>query len=176
MRVLPYERLTLRTSESPEAVASRLETLVAVGWFFLKNPPQPFRGTINGRRFKIVRLLGTFLGLRYHNSWQPVILGEIAPASEGTEVRVKMRPNAFVAAFTALWFGLLVVFLASSIGIALSRGFEAAAPLMLAVCGMGLLGYTLMSVAFWSEVKKARALLREGLRCGEGGGSNRLVR
>lgn len=176
MRILPYELLKLHTREPPEAVAARLEKMIASGWFFLKNPPQPFRGRISGRHFKVVRLLGTFLGLRYHNSWQPVIIGDIAPVAEGTEVRVKMRPHAFVAVFTAVWFGGLFAFLATAIGIARRRGFESAAAGILVACGMGLFGYSIMSFAFWSEVRRAKALLREGLKCAEVGGSNRLVR
>lgn len=176
MKLLPYERLNLRTSESPEAVVTRLDKMVAPGWFFLRNPPQPFRGTISGRHFKIARLLGTFLGLRYRNSWQPVIVGEVAAMAEGTEVRIRMRLHAFVAVFTALWFAFLLSFIAISLSIALRRGFDAAVPGLLVACGMGAVAYSLVSFSFWSEVKKARALLREGLKCGEVEGPNRLVR
>ncbi len=176
MKLLPYERLTLRTSEAPEAVVARLAKMVAVGWFFLKNPSQPFRGTLAGRHFKIVRLLGTFLGLRYRNSWQPVIVGEIVPAPAGTEVRVKMRLHAFVAVFTAAWFAGLFFGLGLWLWTVLRRGFDAVGPGILVGCAMGFFAYALISFSFWSEVKKARALLREGLSCREIEGPNRLVR
>lgn len=171
--MLPHERLTLRTSDAPDAVVARLAKMVAVGWFFRKNPPQAFRGTLAGRRFKIVRLLGTFLGFRYRNSWQPVIVGEILPAPEGTEVRVTMRLHAFVAAFTALWFAFVLSFLVILLRTGLERGLAAVAHGLLGDCLMALLAYAVVS---FSEAKKARALLREGLGCHEIEGANRLVR
>ncbi len=176
VKLLPYERLTLRTSESPDVVVARLEKLVAVGHFFLTNPPEPFRGTVDGRHFKIARVLGTVLGLRHRNSWQPVIVGEIVPAVDGAEVRVVMRLHALVAVFTALWFaGVLsgVAVFASKVA---RDGFGAAGGGLLGPCAMAAFGYALVSWSFWSEVRRAKALLRDGLGWAEVRPSNRLVR
>lgn len=176
MKVVPHERLTLRSSESPEAVLARLEKIVAHGWFFLKNPPQPFRGTVSGRHFKIVRLLETFMGLRKRNSWQPVIVGDVVPAADGTEVRVVMRPHAVVAVFTALWFAAVLSGVGWFLRIAFRDGLEASGGGLLGTCAMAAFGYALVSWSFWSEVNRAKGLLREGLGCTEVRGSNRLVR
>lgn len=162
MKLLPFERLNLRTSESPEAIVARLDRMVAPNWFCLKDPPQPFLGTLNSRRFKIVRTLLTLLRLRYWNLCQPLIVGEIVPVAEGTEVRAKMRLHAFVAVSGALW---LAFDLAICVVIAFRVGFAAGAPALLIGCGMAACAYALVSISFWSEVKKARALLREGLKC-----------
>jgi len=186
VRLLPFERLTLRTESPPDVVAAKLAKLVATGWYLLTTPPEPFRGSVRGRHFKIVRVLGTFLGLPFHNSWQPVIVGDVVSAPGGTEIRVRMRLSALAGTFTALWFSgffwgaglLLRVGLAEGFGPSFTNGREAAgAGVGLAVIGaMVLAGYAGVSVAFWTEVKKARSALREGLGCRDVDSRNRLLR
>ena len=100
MRFLPFERLTLRSESPPEVVEAKLAALVATAWFSLTPPPEPFRGSVRGRHFKVVRVLGTIVGLPTRNAWQPLIVGDIAPAAGGTEVRVRMRLRANMAAGT----------------------------------------------------------------------------
>jgi hypothetical protein len=41
---------------------------------------------------------------------------------------------------------------------------------------MGLVAYSLVSFSFWSEVRKAKAALRDGLGCSEIDGRKSLVR
>jgi hypothetical protein len=182
VRLLPFEHLTLRSDSPPEVVEAKLARLVATKWFSLTAPPEPFRGSVKGRHFKLVRVLGTFLGLPTRNSWQPVIVGEIVPVSGGTEVRVRMRLQAFVGAFTTFWFGGLLFGAAMLLRAGLQEGFgpsgrAAGAGVGLAGVGaMVLAGYALVSVAFWTEVRKARRALREGLGCREDEPANRLMR
>ncbi|SRR6266498_1933620 len=178
MKLLPYDRLTLLTTDEPAVVAARLAHMVAVGWFIPPTPPQPFRGTITATHFKVARVLGTFLGLPYWNSFLPLIVGDIVPSPRGTEVRIRMRLHALVGAFTALWFGALFFMTAFAMSIALRDGAEGNPLALLAsVSAIGLFGYALVSISFWSEAKKARALLREGLGCHEVvDRPNRLVR
>src|SRR5438105_2783501 len=73
--------------------------------FYLKRPPQPFRGSVRGSHFKVIRVLGMFV----RNSFQPVVVGDIAQGPVGTEIRVRMRLHAGVATFMAIWFGLLLI-------------------------------------------------------------------
>jgi len=97
-----------------------------------------------------------------------------------------MRLSAFAGTFTALWFGglfwgagmLLRVGLAEGFGPSFHNGREVAgAGVGLAVIGaMVLVGYAGVSVAFWTEVKKARTALREGLGCRDVDPPNRLMR
>jgi hypothetical protein len=182
VRFLPFERLTLRSDSPPDVVEARLTRMVATAWFSVTAPPEPFRGSVRGRHFKFVRVLGTFLGLPTRNSWQPVIVGDIVPVSGGTEVRVRMRLQAFVGGFTAFWFGALLFGGAMLLRAALLEGFGPSgrargAGVGLAVVGAMLLaGYALVSVSFWTEVRKARRALREGLGCRDEEPGNRLVR
>jgi hypothetical protein len=182
VRFLPFERLTLRSESPPEVVEAKLAALVATAWFSLTPPPEPFRGSVRGRHFKVVRVLGTIVGLPTRNAWQPLIVGDIAPAAGGTEVRVRMRLRAFVGAFTAFWFGGLLWGAAMLLGAGLLEGFgpsgrAAGAGVGLAFVGaMMLAGYALVSVSFWTEVRKSRCALCEGLGCREVESGNRLVR
>lgn len=186
MRLLPIDRVTLRTTSPPEVVEAKLRALIAAPRLFGR-PAEPFRGWIEGRHFKITRVLGTFLGLPYRNSWQPVIIGDIAPTAEGTEIRARMRLQTFVGVFTAVWFGFLVCFVGAMLWAAATQGFgpsigrdgraQGGAGVGLAVAfGMGLFAYSLVRVSFWSEVRKAKAALREGLGCSEIEGHRSLVR
>ncbi len=188
MRLLPYERLTLFVEAAPDVVAARLVTMVATGWFSLGRSSQPLRGSVQGMHFKVVRVLGTFLGLPYHNAWRPVLVGDIVPVPNGAAVRVRMRLQAFVAVFMVVWFGALLCFAALMLwaGLIGDHGFGpyrrdgaqflGAGVGLVVIGGMTLAGYLLMSVSFWSEARKARALLVEGLGCRETDGQNRLVR
>jgi hypothetical protein len=176
VKLFPYEQLTLRASNPPEEVAARLAKMVAVKQGLWRRPPEPLCGSIRGRHFKVVRILTAA-----RNSWQPVVIGEIAPTLEGTEVWVRMRLQRVVAALTALWFGGLLCAATLLAWGGFRGGFRPATRngpafgLAFAV-GMILLGYLLVSVAFWTEAKKARSLLCEGLGCREVKRSNRLVR
>jgi hypothetical protein len=174
---LPYSRVDLQTSDPADLVTGRLAKMVAVGWFTFWRPKEPFRGSVSGNHFKVVRVLGTFMGLPFHNSWQPVIIGDLVPMPGGTVVRVRMRLNAFVGVFMAVWFGVPLAIAAKLLWGGLRYGFGpytqggqhiAGAGVGLAgVTVMLLLGYGLMSVAFWPEVKRARHALRDGLGCVE---------
>jgi hypothetical protein len=154
--------------------------------FSFRPPPEPFRGYIAGRRFKMTRVLGRIMGLPYRNSFQPVIVGLIEPAAGGTIIHLKMRLHAFVAAFMTIWFGFLFVFIGLVLWAGLRDGFGPAvvrggrqdgAEGALAVAGgMLLFASLLVNVSFWMEVKKARVILCERLECREARPGNRLVR
>ncbi|ABS27850.1 hypothetical protein Anae109_3670 [Anaeromyxobacter sp. Fw109-5] len=126
--------------------------------------------------------MNPFFGLPRHNSWQPVILGDIAPFAGGTEVRVKMRLSLLVGAFMALWFGVLLTVAVIFLRVGFAEGFgpsgrAAGVGVGLAVVGgMMLTGYSLMSFFFWTEVRKARRILCEALGCREVEAVKRLVR
>ncbi len=121
---------------------------MANAWFSLTTPREPFRASAVG----------------------------------GTEVRVTMRLRAFVGAFMALWFGGLLLFAAMFLRAGFTEGFgppsrgQGVGVGLAVVGGMMLAGYALMSVAFWTEVRKARRTLCEGLGCREEQATNRLVR
>jgi hypothetical protein len=157
--------VTLLADAPPEEIEARLARLVSRERFSFRAPKEPFRGSIRGRTFKVERVLPRFLGLPQHNSFQPVIVGSVAPAAGGTEVRLVLRLPYFVVAFMAVWLGGVLLgglaVLTSSVPDCPPAGAVAA------FGGMFLFGYGLMSFSFWSEVRKARQALCEGLGCRE---------
>ena len=176
MNFLPYERVVFRTNDAAPVVKERLAALVAAGRFRWRRPQKPFVGTLEGHRFKVVRVLGTFLGVPVHNSFRPVVLGEVVPVPEGTEVRIRFRLPLFVALFMAIWFGALLLGAATLVGHTLRAGTGPHAQNGVRKPGavdvalfamMALLAYALTSVPFWAEVRKAKTLLLEGLGCTE---------
>lgn len=181
MRLLPYERLTLRSDDPPDVVQAKLATLIAPRrWFSLKVSPQPFHGTVQGRRFKVVRIR-TILGIEVDNGSQPVIIGDVVPVTGGTEVRVRVRLQVFFGVFIAFWFGGLLQVGASMLHAGLKYGWNAeqaagAGIGLVVFAAITLLSYTVTSVSFRTEVRKARAALCEGLACRVVEPGNRLLR
>ena len=97
---LDAERV-LRVDATPAVTASRLAEHVAAKRFRLRGPQERFTGRVTGACFQMTRTLGPF----ERSSFAPVIDGEITPAGDGAELRIRMRLNRFVAACSAL-FGL----------------------------------------------------------------------
>jgi hypothetical protein len=88
--------MTFRTSNPPDAVAARLGEMIAPRWSWLRQPPEPFRGRIQGTHLKVMR------AFRGTNSFVPVVVADIVQGPSGTEVRVTMRLHAFVAVFSVI--------------------------------------------------------------------------
>jgi len=116
---------------------------------------------MEGSHFKVRRVLGMWV----RNSFLPVVIGDIAQGEFGTEVRIRMRLHAGVAAFMVFWFGFLVLFGGRLVYSAATKG--SARPEGTGLAVMALFAYGLMSISFWTEVKKARLLLRDGLGVGD---------
>ena len=181
VRFLPLSRVTLYTENPPDVVVAKLSNLVTTKWFSLKPLPQPFRGSIQGTHFKVVRVL------RWgRNSWQPVVVGDVVRVANGTVVHLRMRLHVFVAAFMVFWFGGLLLGATMMSWRALTAGFGS--PVgdgrqgagvsigLLVIAAMALAGFLMMSLAFWGEVKKAKLAFCEGLSCREVEPGNRLTR
>ena len=187
MRLLPFKRLRLFTESTPDVVEAKLADIVRTQWFSQTPPPEPFRGSVRGRHFKVLRVLEAVGGLKRGNSFQPVIVGDVVPVPGGTEVRARMRLAWFATTFMAIWFGGLLWAAQAVLRMGLAgrfwpaffayKGTTAIGP------GAGLVfigamlaaGYAFVSVSFWTEVKKAKVALCEGLGCREVGTANRLV-
>lgn len=168
MRLLPYERLTLRSDDPADVVQAKLATLVTTRRFYLKRQPQPFRGAVQRRHFKVVRAPRIRLGQGH--SFQAVIIGDIAPAPSGTEIQVRMRLALPDAVGISVWFLALL-------GAAAYTGFrQVSGGGWVGLGVLALIGYTGTSMMFWPEVKKARAALCDGLGCRVVEQANRLVR
>jgi hypothetical protein len=175
--LVPFQRMTLHSASTPEVVGARLAKMVAAGGFQKKRPSEPFVGSIVGTHFEIERVLGTLFGVPARNSFQPVIIGDIARVANGTEIQVRMRLQLLVAALVAIWFGALFFEAAPLVWSGIRDGSWPVSLEGLRPYGvMVVFGYVLMSVAFWTDVKKARLLLAEGLGCRESQPQKRLVR
>ncbi len=171
MRLLPNEHLTLRSDDEPDVVEAKLAALVTTKRFYLKRPPQPFRGAVQGRHFKVVRAPRISLGQR--TSFQPVIIGDIAPAPSGTEIRLRMRLSVPDAVAISFWFAGLLGGAAYTV---LVTRQTVSVPGWIGLGVLALIGYTGTSAMFWPEVNKARTALCNGLGCRVVETSNRLVR
>ncbi len=171
MRLLPYERLELRSPLGPDEAAARLTAAVAARRWSFKAPPEPFTGWVRGRQFEVMRTI------RYRNSFLPVVTGEIAPDAAGARIRVVMRLHLAVAAFMIVWFGFVLTFAVAAVVSMLRHSPDAPGYTFLAVpAAMAAFGYGLVSLGFWPEVRKARTLLAEILGCRVEEARNRLVR
>jgi len=158
VKALPYIRLTFRTASTPDAASARIAGMITPRRFFLKRPQEPFRGTFSDSHFEVMRVLG----MGWHNSFLPVVIGDVVQGELGAEVRVRMRLNALVAAFVTVWFGGLFLMTGGFVYDAMTRS----RPIGDSLAGLGvmaLFAYGLMSISFWTEVTRARLLLRDGL-------------
>jgi len=186
MRLVPFERLTLRTESPPEAVQAKLVALVSQSRFTLKAPAEPFCGLVRGRHFKMMRTRRNALGLRSRRSSMPVVVGDLVPFQGGTEVRVRIRPTASTTLFLLVWLGLLLSTAAGvlwkgakeGLGPTVAGGQRNASPggMLLFIGAMVAVGYGFASLSFWMEVKRVRVALCEGLGCREVEPQNRLMR
>lgn len=64
---------------------------------------KPFMGRVSGKRFSITK------NVRYRNSFQPWLRGELAPFGNGTQIEATIGMHPFVKVFLCLWFGALAV-------------------------------------------------------------------
>jgi hypothetical protein len=163
--LFPHAERVLRVDATPAVAASLLAEHVAARRFRLRGPQERFTGWVTGVGFQMTRTLGPF----ERSSFAPVIDGEITPAGDGADVRIRMRLNRFVAAFMAVWFAGVIFFAGTITGISLSTQPSAIVGLATSaffagVCGALFgFGYWLMSASFRGEAKRATALLCEAL-------------
>ena len=157
---MPFWFADIPTPLSPGVVEQQLRRLIRptkdlFSRLEIPTDGPPFRGTIEGGRFKIVPVI------TYRNSFLPVIYGAIARSvAGGTIVRLRMRVNLFAAFFMAVWFVLLVTGLRNIS----ARNTLASTSGDIVFLGMLLLGVLLMAVGFFSEASKAVRVIRRAAR------------
>ncbi|BDG03127.1 hypothetical protein [Anaeromyxobacter oryzae] len=148
----PYEKVTLESPLQPDELADRLSSMVEPPRMF-RWPWDPsersFEGRVEGRRFRIWRLLKF-----ERNSFQPVLVGEIAPSHRGSTVRVVLRLHRVVAGFMVLW---LAFPLSTAIWTQVERGRGGLDALFL--LAFAAFGYLICTVPFRLEVRRALRLL-----------------
>ncbi len=104
MKFLPFENIIYKSNFSKAELLHSLETHIKKGEPFSsatseENYLMPYIGKISNNGFGITRVIS------YRNSFLPYIQGTILEDSEGTTVKVTMRPHGFVLGFMAVWLG-----------------------------------------------------------------------
>ncbi len=142
LKFLPYTKLTIRTTKSPEEVVNLLQA-------HLNNNPAFFEGYVDDYKFDIHKKMSRF----ERNSFVPIIKGNIDRYPWGTEIRLTIRLHLAVAIFL-LWFsiGTLSIIIKSI----LSLNF-----LPLLVFGIFLLMGLLFSQIYISEADQAIKTLKK---------------
>jgi hypothetical protein len=152
--LLPYQTRVFQSALSEAQVLERLRDAVEPErWFRVRAAVRPFEGTVEGRTFRIQRII------RYRNSFLPLLHGKVEPTPGGpVQILVAFRLAPSVTAFMTLWFGLLLL-----IGSRVLR--QASAPghaqPLLAVGGMLVFGVVLVVGGFGVEASRATRLLEE---------------
>ncbi len=153
MHLLPYDTLTLQTTDSLAILLERLTAHIEVQknfrWSFSRNH-KPYAGTLSETGFEIHRII------HYRNSFLPMIRGRFEPSPEGTIVHITMRLHPFVIAFLIFWY---LAWYSFSIPI----GLAGAIPTIFAFQFLGLPIAILIVfwIAFWTEAHRSRRELTQ---------------
>ncbi len=161
MRFIPYDYFTLETGLSPQEVHTRLAAQVRPeAWLNSRRAGAPYEGWVRADDFQINRVIG------YHNSFLPIIHGQIRPAAKGTSVEVVMQMQWWVIAFESVWAGLLLL---SSLA-ALCSGLSGQRSPALCMPGVMLLvGYAMCTIGFQVEAQQTQQFLYDLLARGGAG-------
>ncbi|NLB66748.1 MAG: hypothetical protein GX803_09795 [Lentisphaerae bacterium] len=155
MKIFPHDAFEIATPMSAEAIGAVLHDMVEpTKWLRLTRDHKTFQGTVERDGFKITRII------HYRNSFLPVVRGRFKPGPSGVTVAVTMRLHPFVTAFMGLWFGGVGVGIVAALA-ALVLGQADAHPTMLIPFGLLLIGWALVSGAFWHEANKTKPILLE---------------
>ena len=161
-RLLPFRRLTLQSSLTPEQAAETLAEHVGKRAWHRRDPNDcqqtAYRGSVTPTKFKILRNLG------HRDGWQPVVRGKISPTPDGTSIRVTMRlmiPGYCAVVLLWLLTALLAIAIVAS---AVGKG-EVVGFLVLTVYVVGL---ALVVRSFWAEADRAEAFLVDVLEARTG--------
>ena len=152
--LVPYERFSLDSAETPAALAGRLRAQTSTGsaWS-LSAPKEPYRGQVSEEGFRLQPVI------RYRNSFLPVIIGRFEPTGGGARIDVRQRPVWFVLGFMTIWLaGVLLIG-----GAAVFASPESGDQGLWIFLGMLGFGVLLVNGGFWLEARKTRGALKEML-------------
>jgi hypothetical protein len=160
MILLPYERFKIRTNLGKPELLERLADSIEPRVFFrsFKGNVSPFEGSIEGSHFEINRIL------RYRNSFQPMISGDIASDNTGCSISITMNLHIIVLIFMIFWLFTTGIFFISELGpffTSLQQTGTVDLGLLVTAGDMFLFGYALMQVCFKIESSISKKFLRE---------------
>jgi hypothetical protein len=152
--LFPYSTLVFQSALSEFQAIARLQAAVEPErWFRLRSAERPFEGTVEGRTFRIQRII------QYRNSFLPALHGKVEPTADGrARVVVAFRLAPAVMVFMTLWFGLLLLFGMVALVQPAAEGQTGGLPV---IGGMLVFGVVLVLGGFGFEASKARQLLEE---------------
>ena len=163
MKMIPYERLILRSPLRPVDALKRLEENIQPKQAYLwpRTGQKPYQGKIEGSNFNVRRIIS------YRNSFLPMIDGVIQPEMGGSSIAIRMHPHIAVTVFMGLWFAAFTLFfLYSLVGILFSPSNSAfQQPVWQEIdflpLGMIIFGYVLTLASFKFESNKSKNFFRE---------------
>lgn len=117
MSVFDAKTYNIDTNDTKDTVLQNLRRNIDKERIFRfeTSTDKPFKGSLEGDRFKIQRITN------YRSSFVPFIDGQISQRSYGTNIKVKIYINPFVQIFMAIWILLLVGFVGMIILTSLSN-------------------------------------------------------
>ncbi|MBZ0245079.1 MAG: hypothetical protein K8H85_03945 [Cyclobacteriaceae bacterium] len=157
MKLIPFDKIELRTKFTSDEIESILKSNTNVGhlgsFTISSRTNKLLEGEVGPGSFTLKRRIS------YRNSFQPIMIGDYSSGSDGTIVSIKFRlyTVALVFAILFLSFGLLMI----TIGIVLSlNNFDSISflpnSLIITLCF-----YVILVGGFNFELMKSKQLIRE---------------
>src|SRR6267143_5209540 len=154
--LIPYKRLLIRTSLTPDDAAQILaQTVIPRSkWFpFWSRATSAFEGRVSPEGFNINR------GIRYRNSFLPILHGRFRQTSDGTLVDVRMTMHPTVILFLLFWYVIIAIALFEfAEGVAHDAPVSARDWIPL---GVLVFIYMMCFIAFGFEADRATRMLKE---------------
>lgn len=156
-QLLPFDRFTLSTklnaTEALARVAHCVEPKRMFGFTFFDARVKPYEGDINGKSFIINRII------RYRNSFNPVITGQVVTRKEHTDITISMHPTVFVLVCTSIWLcftGVMCLSVLSDVYGKTARPHAPFSKLHYIPFVLFVFGWLLATVAYRMESRKSR--------------------
>jgi hypothetical protein len=161
MQLLPFERITLRSSRSADDLIAALKRITRPFpppvWQFVRSPPgespTPLVGDVSRERLYVRQ------DLNRRNSFAPYLMGRIVEAPTGARIEATLRLHNSVLAFVGFWIaivGPLAVLGASE----LIRNGEPSGPGWIPIAMLAAM-YAACMLGFLPEARRMKRLLRE---------------
>jgi hypothetical protein len=159
---LPYHRITIVTTLTPDDVNRRLrEEIGAAHWFTPGRDEGEFSGEVGKEQFLLTRNLNTETASyfqRNFNSFQAMITGRVRPHQNGSAVDVEMTMGCFPLAFLILWSAPLLAvsaYLAYRVVLGEPPQIWSLLPLVLLMVGWGGANFF-----FWEDAESQESFIR----------------
>lgn len=157
MRLLPYEKITIKSGLKPEVVRKVIEDSMKPSG---QSKTKVFRGKVHENRFKI-----TPWHFLFYNAYLPVLSGEFSSETNGALVKVTIRPDLIQIGSLMFFFVMLLVGLFYEVSLIIASGQITQEMLnqMLLFIGLFVFFYIMTMISFKPNIVKYKRLLAEML-------------